>query len=161
MASQITIDLSNIGDKVVAAIHESMEKVVEAKVAAALGAVKIDKNPEPELDIAGMHTQIIINAKYLFQLLAERFRHSIPEFDVVTYGVGTTVSAYVVYMDQRTVRVLIGGPDAPGEAKALHKLLAMTSEMMQKNWVQPSMPDGYDWRLVNEVGNSFYYTTKR
>lgn len=59
MASQITIDLSNIGDKVVAAIHESMEKVAEAKVAAALSDIKVDKNPEPEVSIADIRAQII------------------------------------------------------------------------------------------------------
>ncbi|KAF2213125.1 hypothetical protein CERZMDRAFT_96793 [Cercospora zeae-maydis SCOH1-5] len=162
MASQITIDLSNIGDKVVAAIHESMEKVVEAKVTAALSAAKIDKTPEPQLDMAGIRTQIVGKLKHGAHHREAADRHDqIPANATYLLPLLAGISHYTVPTFDRSRYVLIGGPDAPGEAKALQKLLAMTSEMMLKNWTPASQPEGYGWKLVRQDGNSFYYTAQR
>ncbi|PIA99901.1 hypothetical protein CB0940_03391 [Cercospora beticola] len=159
MASHITIDLSNIGDKVVAAIHESMEKVVEAKVAAALAKKGEDEKPEPELDVAGMHRQILSNAKCLHRVLATGTNiHQQNTFDVITWGVGTTLSALVIFEGSR--RVLLRGPDAPSEAKALQKLLTMTTEMMKTKSVSFELPAN-GWRSITGDGNSYYCTAQR
>lgn len=57
MASSITIDLSNIGEKVAAAIQESMEKVVKEQVAAATNDEQ-QKN-KGNGDMAGLRQQIL------------------------------------------------------------------------------------------------------
>lgn len=60
MATQIILDLSTVGDKIVAAINQSMEKMVEDKVAAALEAAQEkEDHAQPVVDMAGLHAQIL------------------------------------------------------------------------------------------------------
>ncbi|KXT03847.1 hypothetical protein AC578_8967 [Pseudocercospora eumusae] len=139
MASSITIDLSNIGDKVAAAIQESMEKMVNEKVAA---ATKDTKKTDEEHTIAGLREQILANSTLLFPILLKRSwrdTHSTSEIkrselSVITCGEGTTIRAHVLYKvnGEGTNFVLLDSDDAPDQAGALRKLLGVSSMLLNK-----------------------------
>ncbi|CAK1361214.1 unnamed protein product [Cercospora beticola] len=165
-----------MGDNIVAAINESMEKAIEAKVALAMeesvekmveakvvAAMKAASNKgeklEPELEVEYMRKQIIANAPFLYQLLGGRYAvlHS---FHVVTSGTGAKVSGCVCYMNGNYMHVLLRGPESQGELGALQELLAMTRELMHEKWSDFYRPAD-DWSLVGGRGNSYYYTANR
>ncbi|PPJ57078.1 hypothetical protein CBER1_00587 [Cercospora berteroae] len=145
-------ELSIIVDGIAAAIHSSLKKLVSNKIA------DPPMKNQVELDIAGMRDQILANVKYLHPLLAGADVVEGAEFEVLTVGVGTSVSASVVFTKNELRRVFILGPDAEGEANALRKLLGMTSALLCRKWTGFYSP-GNGWKAVRleGQGKSYYF----
>lgn len=146
-------ELSILVDGIAAAIHSSLKKLVSTKIE------EVPKKNQIEMDIAGMRNQILANVEYLYPLLAGDDVVEVAEFEVVTVGVGTSVSTSVVFTRNGSRRVFILGPNAEGEAYALRKLLSMTSDLLCRNWAGFYSP-GNRWKAVRleGQGKSYYFT---
>ncbi|CAK1361213.1 hypothetical protein CB0940_03393 [Cercospora beticola] len=146
-------NLSILVDGIAAAIHSSLKKLVSTKIADASKKIQV------ELDFGGMRNQILANVEYLYPLLAGDDVVEGAKFEVLTVGVGSSVSASVVFTRNKSRRVFILGPDAEGEANALWKLLNMTSDLLCRNWAGFYSP-GNRWKAVRleGQGKSYYFT---
>lgn len=166
-------ELSILVDGIAATIHSSLKKLVSTKIADASKKIQV------ELDIGGMRNQILgkppastlvmhilanvdantANVEYLYPLLGGDDVVEGAEFEVLTVGVGSSVSASVVFTRNKSRCVFILGPDAEGEANALRKLLSMTSDLLCRKWAGFYSP-GIRWKAVRleGQGKSYYFT---
>ncbi|KAF7191425.1 hypothetical protein HII31_07448 [Pseudocercospora fuligena] len=163
MATSINIDLSNIGDKVAAAIQESMEKMVSEKVAAVkkdmqeVFIMKDDQNKNDASAIAGLHKQILANAKFLAPIFARTTYIPNSDLAVVTLGVGTSISGRVLYKSVRNETCpLLVGPDEASQVEALEKLLKLSSMLVNERW-DDNVSEDLNRMDAQEVDEGTYY----